>query len=129
MTEIQKNALTMDERVQLLTAPDEVRLDYFLKQIKATSTVWSLKNDEGFVMVETEEGECVMLWPDEEFAAQWAIEEWSDCEATAISFEEFVTTWLPSLQMDSIDLAIFPNIEDEGKMLTAAELTDFLSTP
>ncbi|TBR38252.1 DUF2750 domain-containing protein [Marinomonas agarivorans] len=123
----EQNDLSMDDRIQLLASADEERLAYFLQQVKTTNLVWSLKNEEGFVMVETEDGDCVMLWPDEIFASQWATDEWSDCEATAVPFTEFVTIWLPSLQQDEIDLAIFPNIEDEGKMLNAAELIELLT--
>ena len=52
--------LSMEERVQLLVAPDSERLAYFVGQVKATELVWSLSNEEGFVMVETDDGD----WPD-----------------------------------------------------------------
>ncbi|BFM51222.1 DUF2750 domain-containing protein [Marinomonas sp. THO17] len=118
--------LSMDERVQLLVSPDSERLAYFIEQAKATEQVWSLSNEEGFVMVETDEGDCVMVWPDAEFASQWAIEDWDDCEPVAVSLTSFKTEWLPSLAMDNITVAVFPNIEDEGKLSTAEELTALL---
>lgn len=119
--------LSMDERVQLLMAPDAERLDYFVAQVKASEQVWSLSNEEGFVMVETDDGDCVMVWPDAQFASQWAIEDWEDCEPVAVSLETFKNEWLPSLKMDNITVAVFPNIEDEGKLSTAQELTDLLA--
>ncbi|SBS33024.1 hypothetical protein MSP8887_01844 [Marinomonas spartinae] len=114
--------LTMDERVQLLIAADSERLAYFIEQAKQTQTVWSLSNEEGFVMVETDDGDCVMVWPDAEFASQWAVEDWDDCEPIAIELSTFTGQWLPSLMQDNITIAVFPNIEDEGKLSTAEEL-------
>ena len=63
--------LSMDERVQLLVAPDSERLAYFIEQAKATELVWSLSIEEDFVMGETDDGNFVMVWPDEAFAAQY----------------------------------------------------------
>lgn len=119
--------LSMEERVQLLIAPDSERLAYFIEQAKTTGVVWSLSNEEGFVMVETDDGDCVMVWPDAEFASQWAIEDWDDCEPVSVSLETFKGEWLPSLALDNITVAVFPNIEDEGKLSTAQELTDLLA--
>lgn len=119
--------LSMDERVQLLVAPDSERLAYFVEQAKATQLVWSLSNEEGFVMVETDNGDCVMVWPDAEFASQWAIDDWDDCEPVSVSLETFKTEWLPSLTLDNVTVAVFPNIEDEGKISTAEELTALLA--
>ncbi|WP_111638267.1 DUF2750 domain-containing protein [Marinomonas shanghaiensis] len=119
--------LSMDERVQLLVAPDSERLAYFIEQAKATELVWSLSNEDGFVMVETDDGDCVMVWPDAEFASQWAIEDWDDCEPVSVTLTTFKNEWLPSLAADKITVAVFPNIEDEGKLSTAQELTDLLA--
>ncbi|MDE8602541.1 MULTISPECIES: DUF2750 domain-containing protein [Marinomonas] len=119
--------LSMDERVQLLVAPDSERLVYFVEQAKASQLVWSLSNEEGFVMVETDDGDCVMVWPDADFASQWAIEDWDDCEPVSVSLDMFKTEWLPSLALDNITVAVFPNIEDEGKLSTAEELTALLA--
>lgn len=122
MTEKSQTDLSLDERIQLLASPDSERLQYFLSQILATKQVWTLENEEGFVMVATDDADCIMVWPDAEFAGQWAVEEWGDCEPVAISLDEFSMTWLPSLIADEIDVAVFPNIEDEGTMLKAKEL-------
>ncbi|RNF52833.1 DUF2750 domain-containing protein [Marinomonas hwangdonensis] len=119
--------LSMDERVQLLVALDSERLAYFIEQAKANERVWSLSNEEGFVMVETDEGDCVMVWPDAEFASQWAVDDWDDCEPVSVSLEQFKTQWLPSLALDNITVAVFPNIEDEGKLSTAEELIALLA--
>lgn len=118
--------LSLDQRIQLLAATDDVRLEFFVNSVKEHQSVWSLSNEEGFVMVETDDGDCVMVWPDADFAAQWAVEEWDDCEPVEISFETFTTLWLPSLEKDNITLAVFPNIEDEGKLTTAAEMKELL---
>lgn len=118
--------LSLDQRIQLLASPDDVRLEYFAKTVKTSQKVWSLSNEEGFVMVETDEGDCVMVWPDADFAAQWAIDEWDDCEPVEVSYETFTTMWLPSLEKDNITLAVFPNIEDEGKLTSAADMKALL---
>ncbi|SBS26662.1 hypothetical protein MAQ5080_00582 [Marinomonas aquimarina] len=119
--------LSLDQRIQLLASPDDVRLEYFVDSVKQHKVVWSLSNEEGFVMVETDEGDCVMVWPDADFAAQWAVEEWDDCEPVEVSLETFQTMWLPSLEQDNITLAVFPNIDDEGKLTSAADLKTLLA--
>ncbi|MCZ2722727.1 DUF2750 domain-containing protein [Marinomonas sp. 15G1-11] len=118
--------LSVDQRVMLLASPDDERLSYFLEQVKSSSQLWSLSNEQGFVMVETDEGDCVMVWPDAEFAAQWAVDDWDDCEPVLIDLATFKSTWLPSLITDEVSIAVFPNIEDEGKLLTATELSEQL---
>ncbi|MFT2109525.1 DUF2750 domain-containing protein [Marinomonas sp. 2405UD68-3] len=118
--------LSIDQRVMLLASPDEERLTYFLEQVQVSNQVWSLNNEQGFVMVETDEGDCIMVWPDAEFAAQWAVDDWDDCEPVAIDLETFTSTWLPSLITDEVAVAVFPNIEDEGKLLSATELSEYL---
>ncbi|WP_409419197.1 DUF2750 domain-containing protein [Marinomonas sp. RS-M-Aa-14] len=119
--------LSMDERVQLLVAPDSERLAYFVEQAKATGGVWSLSIEEDFVMGETDEGNFVMVWPDEAFAAQWATEDWEECDPVSITLDEFKDIWLPKLMAAKVTIAVFPNIEDEGKLSTAQELTDLLA--
>lgn len=119
--------LSLDQRIQLLASPDDVRLEYFVSTVKDSGTVWSLSNEEGFVMVETDEGDCVMVWPDADFAAQWAVDEWDDCEPVAVEMDTFQSMWLPSLEQDNITLAVFPNIDDEGKLTSAAELKALLA--
>lgn len=119
--------LSIDERVQLLVAPDSERLAYFVEHAKATELVWSLSDKEGFIMLETDDGDCVMVWPDEAFAAQWATEDWEDCEPVSVSLNTFKTEWLPNLMADNVTVAVFPNIEDEGMLSTAEELTALLA--
>lgn len=119
--------LSVDQRVHLLASSDDERMAFFVKQVVQSETVWSLNNDEGFVMVETDEGDCVMVWPDAEFAAQWAVDDWDDCEPVAVPLAEFKSNWLPSLEADNIDVAVFPNIEDEGKLIKAKELAEALN--
>lgn len=119
--------LSVDQRVHLLASSDDERLAFFVKQVKQSEMVWSLSNEEGFVMVETDEGDCVMVWPDAEFAAQWAVDDWDDCEPVSVPFTEFKSNWLPSLEADNIDVAVFPNIEDEGKLIKAKALSEALA--
>lgn len=119
--------LSVDQRVHLLASSDDERMAFFVTQVKQSEMVWSLSNEEGFVMVETDEGDCVMVWPDAEFAAQWAVDDWDDCEPVSVPFTEFKSNWLPSLEADNIDVAVFPNIEDEGKLIKAKALSEALA--
>jgi len=119
--------LSVEQRVHLLASADDERMAYFVKQVIASEQVWSLSNEEGFVMVETDEGDCVMVWPDADFAAQWAVDDWDDCEPVSVPLAEFKANWLPSLAADKIDIAVFPNIEDEGKLIKANELAEALT--
>lgn len=107
--------------VSMLSA--EGRYDYFVEKAVAGGEVWSLQSDAGWVAMRSEDGEeCLPVWPHRDFAAQWTTEDWSDCTPTAIPLGVWMERWLPGMAQDGTSLAIFPNDEGEGNIVTPMEL-------
>ena len=94
----------------------------------AAGEVWSLRSDEGWVEVSSEDGEpCMPVWPHPDFAAEWATEGWSDCRPEAIELKAWLTRWTPGLARDGVMLVVFPGEDEEGMVLPPAELGEALT--
>ncbi len=111
------------ESIQKL--PDHERYDYFLKKIARWEEIWSLHSPQGWVELSSVDGEeCLPIWPHPEFAKAWAVDDWSDCEPKAINLEVWLERWTAGLERDNTVLAVFPVNEEEGIVITPAELEE-----
>ena len=63
---------------QVLQLDDAQRAVYFVKEAVAQNELWILTDEHGCVMLNTEEEDCVPVWPNKEFAQAWATDEWQD---------------------------------------------------
>lgn len=107
--------------VSMLSA--EGRYDYFIEKTVTGGEVWSLHSRAGWVSMRSEDDEeCLPVWPHPDFAAQWAIEDWADCTPTAIPLATWMDRWLPGMAQDGTLLAVFPNDEGEGNIVSPMEL-------
>lgn len=95
----------------------EQRMKYCFKEMAANRTVWILKDEHGCVMLNTEDEDCVPVWPNEEFATQWATGEWEHCTAEKISTNKWHSRWTHGLEDDELSIVVFPNINEEGVVL------------
>ncbi|AGH80377.1 hypothetical protein PCNPT3_02175 [Psychromonas sp. CNPT3] len=90
------------------------RYQYFLEEVLKNQQIWLLIDEYGSVMLNSEDEDCVPVWPNEEFALAWATEEWSHCTASPISLEQWHKLWTPGLEEDELLLVIFPTQHCEG---------------
>ncbi len=95
----------------------EQRFNYCLKEIVANQQVWILKDEHGCVMLNTEEEECVPVWPHREFAQAWATGEWAECEPESIGLNKWFSRWTQGLEQDDLSVVVFPNDNEEGVIL------------
>ncbi|MDX1656744.1 MAG: DUF2750 domain-containing protein [Candidatus Competibacteraceae bacterium] len=102
------------------------RYDYFVTRVIDGGEVWSLRSEEGWVAVSSDDGECFPVWPHPDFAAQWATDDWSDCAPTPIPLEVWMHRWTPGLEQDGTLVAVFPNENEEGVVVSPGELQDSL---
>jgi hypothetical protein len=65
-------------------------------------------------MLNTEDEDCVPVWPNQEFAQAWATGEWQTCKPEAISLSKWHSRWTIGLADDELALVIFPNESEEG---------------
>jgi hypothetical protein len=104
------------------------RYDYLIEQVQAGHSVWSLRSDQGTVLMSTDGQDCLPIWPQADFAVAWIDGDWADCTPIAIDPAAWEQRWLPGLQADGIALAVFPSQDDEGIVVEpddmAASLAD-----
>lgn len=100
----------------------EQRLKYLLKQVINNKQVWLLTDEHGSVMLTTDEEDCIPVWPNQEFAEQWATGEWQGFEAKSIALDDWYKKWTRGLESDELSIVVFPLPEDEGVVLYPDEL-------
>ena len=105
---------------------EEQRLSYLLQQVVSNKEIWILADEHGCVMLNTEDEDCVPVWPNEEFAQRWATEEWQHCKAEAISLSKWYSHWSTGLFDDELALVTFPNQDNQGLVLFPEEFEEAL---
>ena len=119
---------TLDtQQIQKILQYDaQQRYHYLLKEVTQNAQIWLLVDDHGCVMLNTEEQDCVPVWPNKEFAQAWATEEWSHCKTEAISLEKWRNRWTTGLEEDELGIVVFPNQQNEGLIFFPDEFDDAL---
>lgn len=107
---------------QILNFDDEQRARYFIKEVIANNQIWILTDEHGCVMLNTEDEDCVPVWPSEAFAQAWATEGWQACKAEAISLNKWFSRWSPGLADDELALVVFPSPQEQGLVFYPDEL-------
>lgn len=97
-----------------LTGSPEQRFNHCIKEIREHQKVWILTDDDGCVMLNTDDEDCVPIWPSEYSALQWANGEWEHCKALAILWNEWKSRWTQGLIDDDLCIVVFPFEEEEG---------------
>lgn len=110
-------ALTKEQIETVNKMRDEERFNYCVKEIAKQRKVWILTDEHGCVMLNTEDEDCVPVWPNEEFANEWATGEWEHCKAESISTAKWFSRWTYGLQEDELSVVVFPNGNEEGVVL------------
>ncbi|MCL1141931.1 DUF2750 domain-containing protein [Shewanella gaetbuli] len=112
---------------ELLNLTPEGRYDYMIEQVKANKVIWSLQDNDGCVMLTTEDEDCIPMWPSEETAALWAVDDWKDCEPLAIDLDEFQQRWVSGMEEDDLFIAVFPVQDDLGVVVAPYEVDQRLT--
>ena len=95
----------------------EKRFQYLLKEVVANNEIWILMDEHGCVMLNTEDEDCVPVWPNQEFAQAWATGEWQTCKPEAISLNKWHSRWSTGLEDDELAIVVFPNENEEGSIV------------
>ncbi len=111
------NQLTADERYNA-----------FIEAIAKGGSVWSLSSEEGWAIISDDETEYLPAWPSAELAATWATDGYADCSPKAISHTDWLEKWLPGMIEDNLQIAVCPDIEGEGIVVSAEEVFETLIT-
>lgn len=113
------------KKIQQLDANE--RLSYTCKTILAHQQVWILTDQHGCMMLNTEDEDCVPIWPNQEFAELWITGDWQACKAEMIPLAKWLSRWTQGLMDDDLSLVIFPNEQEEGIVLFPDEFEDELN--
>jgi len=105
---------------ELITAiekyDEQKRFKYLLEEVIKHQEIWILVDDKGCMMLNTEDGDSVPVWPNKAFAQGWITDDWSQCKAEAISLSTWQTRWTVGLEADEIAIVVFPN-QEEGVII------------
>ena len=115
-------ALEQNEITRILQLDDQQRATYLLKEVVKQNEIWILKDEHGCVMLNTEDEDCVPVWPNQEFAQAWATEEWKECQAESISLNKWFSRWSTGLADDELALVLFPSQAEQGLVFYPEEL-------
>lgn len=107
---------------QIQAYDDEKRATYFFKEVVLNNKIWILTDEHGCVMLNTEEDDCIPVWPNEEFAQAWATDEWQACQAESISLNKWFSRWSHGLADDQLAVVVFPNQAEQGLVFFPDEI-------
>jgi len=103
------------QQIQTIQQYDaQKRYEYLIKEVLQNKEIWLLVDEHGCVMLNTDEEDCVPVWPNKEFAQAWATDEWSHCQPEPISLEKWRNRWTHGLEDDELSIVVFPDQNSEG---------------
>jgi len=103
------------QQIQTIQQYDaQKRYEYLIKEVLQNKEIWLLVDEHGCVMLNTDEEDCVPVWPNKEFAQAWATDEWSHCQPESISLEKWRNRWTHGLEDDELSIVVFPDQNSEG---------------
>lgn len=66
------------------------------------------------------------LWPEKEFAALCAVDEWRDYIPEAIELENFLQKWVPGMTKDKTLISVFPTVKASGQIISPSDINEDL---
>lgn len=114
------------ELSDLQTMSAEQRMMYFLSRTCETEEIWSLGNDEGWLINESGNQRWITVWPYEVSAIQCKTADQESYDAATVSLEHFVYTLLPVMIEQNIMIEIFPAEQQSGRLFKASELFEII---
>ncbi len=116
------DSLDAGQLAEIAAYDAEKRFKYLVSEVVAQRQIWILVDEHGCVMLNTDEEDCVPVWPRKEFAESWATGDWAECKAEPISLAKWHSRWTPGLEDDELAVAIFPDQQGEGVVVYPDEL-------
>jgi hypothetical protein len=103
------------ELASVIALPPQARYNYLLGKVADWKEVWSIADEGGWVLMGDSQGrELVPIWPAERFAAVCCILEWEGRTPKRIPLADWMSKWVPGMQADKRDVAVFPILTGEG---------------
>lgn len=106
---------------------DEELYAFFVKEAVTSREIWILTDQYGSVMLNTDDEDCVPVWPNKGLAEAWATGEWEACKAEAITLAKWHSHWTPGLEDDEFAVVVCPFEDREGLVVYPTELDKALA--
>ena len=113
-----------------LTADLDANYQRFVENIQESGEVWSLKSDDGWVVVDSaeyEDSEVMPFWSEEAYAKDLCVGEWAHFKPEAITFEEFIEEWLAGMDEDGVLVGPNWNADLDGLEVEPIEILKLLT--
>jgi hypothetical protein len=109
------------------SSPEE-KLQYFINETIANHFLFTIRNDESVLsFYDDQSNPCIPFYPYPEFSAAVIENGWKDCYPTKIPLHDFLHHWLPGMDKDGVQVALYPDPQREILLLTAKELMQKLN--
>ncbi|HPM82187.1 MAG TPA: DUF2750 domain-containing protein [Candidatus Anammoximicrobium sp.] len=113
---------------EVLSLPAGQRYRHFIAKVADWQEIWTLRGPDGFVMFgDTDQRECLPVWPHPDYAAALATDPWAACTPERLDLEAFLTRWIPGLARDNRRVAVFPTPQAKGVVVEPQQLQADLS--
>lgn len=103
------------------TSP-EARYNYFVFRAVKSEELWTLADDNGFVLSDCDNEKSIPVWPHEEFAQEWIKGDWAQCKPMRIGVMAWREKWLPGLAEDNVVISVFPYADQDVVVVDSEEL-------
>ena len=103
------------------------RLATFFATVKAQGELFILNDEDGCVMLTSDDEEGVPVWPTASLASMWADQEWAHCEPKAISLDVWLYRWTGGLSRDFLNVIIAPMPAEESELMLPEDFADKLA--
>lgn len=110
------------EFTALLRLPAAERYSLFIRRVADWEEVWSLRTDQGWSLMANDQGvELIPVWPHQRFADACADPQKKELSA-AISLNDWLKKWLPGMEKDGRQIAVFPVPDGKGMVVSPARV-------
>ena len=107
----------------VLSRNGEERYYHFIARVSDWEELWGLKDKNGWVTAEDDEGEkSIPFWPHEEYARLCANGSWQGNDPTPIELSVFIEKWLPGMEKDGLLVAVFPTPSEKSLQISPSKL-------
>lgn len=114
--------ITQKEIEQVSALDGQARYAHFIKRVVDWELVWGLHTTDGWASAGSEGVEAFPLWPHPEYAKLQAKGQWQGYVPEPIELEAFLSEWLPSMQNNLVQLAVFPVGSFQAAIVPASRL-------
>ena len=112
------------QHLQTLTAAE--RFEYAMPRLIESEEVWSIGNDDGWLIREEGDEQIIAFWPYRQLADEYAKTCQPDSAPQSVSLEHFLYGVLEQCRTNDISLEVLPVPGKNGLIIPAAKLYEML---